>query len=180
VCVLLLALGASGCATHPPPPISDHALNATRRFGDFAVYWAGRRFEGIAVTAADRADDYDHRLGMRVYYGDCIGHRSPLASGGCTLPLEVNSVLYKPHSNRGLGPQRPLTLRGVPAVAYDQGRSIELYTGHLAVDVFADSPGRALRAAQALVPLNIPGATTPGSLPPPLFDPGEPGPPTSP
>jgi hypothetical protein len=165
-----IALG--GCHTHPARPIDPRALAGVRSFQSFTIFWAGRRFEGFHLTAADRPRDYEPSLGMRVYYGDCIQPKG-ITSGGCTLPLEVNTVLYRPHSNDGLGDQRSETVRGVPAVVYDKGRSIELYTGCLVVDVFANNPARALRAAEALGPLNPVGPPAGHDLPPPLFPPGD-------
>ena len=169
--LLVAGFGLSGCHTHPARPIDPRALAGTRHFQLYTVYWAGRKFEGFQLTAADRPADYEPALGMRVYYGDCIHHQG-ITSGGCTLPLEVNTVLYRPHSNDGLGDQRAATIRGVPAVVYEHGKSIELYTGCLTIDVFADNPGRALRAAKAVRPLNPSPAAGP-ELPPPLYPPGD-------
>jgi hypothetical protein len=164
----LLAVPLGGCARRSPPPLSFQSLRTTRQFHDFTVFWVGRRFEGIPLTAADRPKDYAPSQGMRLYYGDCAHHA--FSTGGCTLPLEINTVLYKAHSNVGLGKQRSTRVRGVPAVIYDGGKSIELYTGNLAIDVFADNPGRALRAARALRPRNDVGPPGPG-LPQPNYVP---------
>ena len=163
---------AAGCGTHAPPPLSARALRPTRLMRDLPIFWAGMRFEGIPLTAADRPEDYLPGLGLRVYYGDC-GHHALLSSGGCTLPLEVNSIIYKPHSTVDLGSQRATRLRGVPAVVFDGGNSIELYTGRVSVDVYSNSPSRALRAVQALRTLNVSLVRRPGvRLPPPEYVPG--------
>lgn len=167
-----LGLPSTGCHTRSPPPLSDRALRATRSFDGLTIYWVGRRFEGIPLTAADRPKDYDRSLGIRLYYGDCLGRRRLFASGGCTLPLEINTVHYFPHSNDALGPRVMTRIRGVPAVIYDQGRSIEVYTGPLAIDVFADTPARALRAARALHTLNAGPDTAADQLQPPFYTPG--------
>jgi ABC-type glycerol-3-phosphate transport system substrate-binding protein len=66
-------------------------------------------------------------------------------------------------------------VRGVPAAVYDEGRSIELYSGRVAIDLFSDSFAHAYAAAQALLPLNAPG-TASGALPPPIYCPGLSGP----
>jgi len=162
----------AGCTTHAPPPLGPHDLGSPRSFRLFPIYWAGLRFEGIPLTQVDRGRDYDPSLGMRVYYGSCL-HTNPLVAGSCTLPLEINTVAYKPHSNVGLGPRIRTKIRGVPAVIYDQGDSIEIYSGTVAIDVFADNPGRALRAAEALRPLNFRG-TSREPLPRPQYQPGTP------
>jgi hypothetical protein len=171
-CALIGLLGAlSGCSTHPPPPISAAELQLARDFRLFTFYWVGPSFQGIDLTAADSKRDYDATVGMRVYYGNCEKPPSILSTGGCKLPLEIATVLYRPHSNVGLGPLRETVIRGAPAVIYNGGSSIELYTGHLAIDIYAASPQLALAAARALVPLNRPGPH-PRSFAPPKFIPG--------
>lgn len=170
--IALLALGGCGSPTHSARGISAGDLRLTRQFGDFAIYWAGEQFQNVPLTAADSEIDYDPAIGMRMYYGDCEKQSSPLSSVGCRLPLEVNTVVYKAHSNDGLGPHRNTTLRGVPAVVFDSGRSIELYTGRdFAIDIYADSPNRALAAAAALRPANAAGSAR-TVLPAPTFKPG--------
>ncbi len=62
-------------------------------------------------------------------------------------------------------------MRGVPATVYDEGRSIELYSGRVAIDVFSDDYAHAYAAALALLPVNAPGTAT-GNLPAPIFCPG--------
>ena len=174
----MLALGLAattllaGCTTHAPPPLGPHDLGSPRSFRLFPIYWAGFRFEGIPLTQVDRGRDYDPSLGMRVYYGSCL-RSNPLVAGSCTLPLEINTVAYKPHANVGFGELVRATIRGVPAVIYDHGDSIELYSGTVAIDVFADNPSRAWRAAQALRPLNTRGNSK-EALPHPLYRPAIP------
>ena len=91
--------------------------------------------------------------------------------GTCLLPLQVTTVIYSLHSNSALGPQHNILVRGVPATVYDGGRSIELYSGRVAIDVFSDTASRALAAAGRLLPLNAPGSAR-GDLPPPVYCPG--------
>ena len=96
--------------------------------------------------------------------------------GSCQLPLQVTTVIYRLHSNTPLGPQRNMVIRGVPATVYDGGRSIELYTGRLAIDIFSDTYAHAIRAtALQLLPVNAPGSAS-GPLPPPVYCPGLSGP----
>jgi hypothetical protein len=167
---LVAMLGAlAGCTTHAPPPISPTDLQLARQFPLYTTYWVGRDFQGIALTAADSKRDYDAVVGMRAYYGNCAKPSSLLSTSGCRLPLEIATVLYHPHTNEGLGARREAVIRGVPAEIFNGGASIELYTGHLAVDIYADGPARALAAAQALRPLNRAGAPV-GNLAPARFD----------
>ncbi|HEX2016124.1 MAG TPA: hypothetical protein VGN69_05465 [Solirubrobacteraceae bacterium] len=163
----VVLLGA--CRRVSPPMLAPSALTATRHFKVLPVYWVGMRFDGVPLTAADRPADYDPSLGMRVYYGDCLRHRSPLGSGGCTLPLEITSVLLKVHSNQPLGVHHATHRRGVPAVIFDHGRSIELYTGRVAIDIFATTARRAERAVRALRTLNTRPSYRSGPLPPPDY-----------
>lgn len=148
----------AGCGTHSPPPLSMHEINVARRFTVYDIYWVGRRFQGIPLTAADFRREYNPQLGLSVYYGDCEVKVSLLGGGGCTLPLEITTVCYVQHTNGGLGPRRNVRIRGVPAVVFDGGKSIELYTGYVAIDIYGDTPARALAAAQRVFPLNGPPA----------------------
>ncbi len=144
----------AGCNTHPPPPIPDADLRLAQSFPLYTTFWVGRTFHGIDLTAADSKRDYDATVGMRVYYGTCRKPSSILSTSGCQLPLEIATVLYRPHTNEGLGARREAVIRGVPAEIFNGGSSIELYSGHLAIDIYADSPSLARAAAEALVPLN--------------------------
>jgi hypothetical protein len=169
--LIVLAGLLAGCTTHPAPPISDSDLQLSREFGLYTFYWVGRSFDGIDLTAADAKRDYDATVGMRVYYGNCAKSSSILSTSGCRLPLEIATVLYRPHSNVGLGPLRETVIRDAPAVVFNGGSSIEVYTGHLAIDINAENPRLARAAAEALVPLNRTGPH-PRSLAPPKYIPG--------
>jgi hypothetical protein len=169
----VMAVAVSGCGTHPPPPLSMHEINVARRFTVYNTYWVGRWFQGIPLTAADFRREYNPQVGLAVYYGDCKTKVSLLGSGGCTLPLEIDTVCYVQHRNEGLGSRRNIRIRGVPAVVFDGGKAIELYSDHVSIDVYGDTPARALAAAKRLFPLNGPPELrhfTP-QLPPPLFTP---------
>lgn len=165
-----------GCATVHPGAISPRGLAEAQTFPYFPVYWAGPRFGRYPLAAADGRKSYNSSYGDSVYYGDCVaGKSSALGGSGCELPLQVTTVVYGRHSNATLGPQRNALLRGVPATIYDGGRSIELYSGRLAIDVFSDSLAEALDAVRALRPVNAPGSAT-GPLPSPVYCPGLSGP----
>ena len=171
--VAVIAVAVSGCGTHAPPPLSTHDINVARRFTVYSIYWVGRQFQGIPLTAADFRREYNPQLGLAVYYGDCETKVSLLGSGGCTLPLEIDTVCYVQHHNAGLGPPRNIRIRGVPAVVFNGGKSIELYSAHVLIDVYGDTPARALAAVKRLFPLNGPPALRHFAphLPPPLFTP---------
>lgn len=166
----------SGCANVQPGPLGTGALAEAQTFPFFRVYWVGPRFGSEPLAAADGLRNYIPTAGDSVYYGDCAtGKGAGLGGSGCVLPLQVTTLVYARHANAPLGAQRNTVLRGVPAVIFDGGDSIELYTGRLAVEVFSESLSDGLRAVSALRPLNAPGSAT-APLPPPVYCPGLSGP----
>jgi hypothetical protein len=175
--LLALAGGLAGCSTARvghPPPITPAALEEAQTFPYFKTYWVGRSFVGAQLSAADGTSGYNSLIGDSVYYGDCVPGKSVLG-GSCLLPLQVTTVIYHLHSNLTLGPQRNAVLRGVPATIYDGGRSIELYSGQVAIDIFSDTLAHALAATHLLRPLNARGSAA-GPLPAPVYCPGLYGP----
>ena len=172
-----VAMLAAGCGTTGHPgPIAPGELAEAQTFPYYRIYWAGPRFQGQPLVAADGRKGYNSAVGDSVYYGDCARGKGVFGGGGsCTLPLQVTTVIYRLHSNAALGPQRNMLIRGVPATSYDEGRSIELYTGRVAIDVFSDTFARARAATLQLRPLNASGSAT-GALPLPVYCPGLYGP----
>ena len=173
--LLPAALALAGCSTGHPGEIAAGDLAEAQTFPYFRVYWAGPRFAGLPLAAVDGLKTYVPSVGDSVYYGDCVQKKGIFGGGSCSLPLQVTTVIYHVHSNKALGPQRNILIRGVPAVVYDEGRSIELYTGRVAVDIFSDTYAHAIAAAGELLPVNAPGAPT-GPLAPPVYCPGLYGP----
>jgi len=174
-CALLLVAATCGCGATHPTPIAARELAEAQTFPYYRVYWVGRSFRGRPLVAADGQKGYINSVGDSVYYGDCVHGKGIFGGGSCILPLQVTTVVYRLHSNAPLGRQRNIVVRGVPATVYDEGRSIELYTGRVAVDVFSDNYAHAIAAAQRLLPLNAPGSAG-GALPPPVYCPGLSGP----
>jgi hypothetical protein len=171
-----VALAASGCAsTGHPRPIDGRELAEAQTFPYYKVYWVGPRFGDQPLAAADGLNGYINTVGDSVYYGDCAHGKGIFGGGSCLLPLQVTTVIYRLHSNAALGSQRNIIVRGVPATVYDEGRSIEIYSGRVAIDVFSDTFSHARAAAMELLPLNAPGSAT-GDLPPPVYCPGLSGP----
>ncbi|HEY2282585.1 MAG TPA: hypothetical protein VGH60_03430 [Solirubrobacteraceae bacterium] len=178
LCALALAaFAATGCGTtRAPEPIGASELAEAQTFPYYRIYWAGPTFQGEPLVAADGRKSYNISVGDSVYYGDCArGHGVFGGGGSCQLPLQVTTVIYRLHSNSALGPQRNMFIRGVPATVYDEGRSIELYSGRVAIDIFSDAFSHARAAALQLRPLNAPGSAT-APLPPPVYCPGLYGP----
>jgi hypothetical protein len=173
--VLLAAAAACGCGASRPRTLDARELAEAQTFPYFRVYWVGPTFLGHTLTAADGQRGYISSVGDSVYYGDCVHGKGIFGGGSCVVPLQVTTAIYALHANAPLGRQRNIVVRGVPATVYDEGRSIELYSGRVAIDVFSDSYAHALAAAQLLLPLNAPGSAS-GGLPPPVYCPGLSGP----
>jgi hypothetical protein len=168
---LCAAIAAGGCATGDPRPIAPGTLAEAETFPYFRVYWVGPTFSGQPLAAADGQQGYNSGVGDSVYYGDCVQRKGIFGGGSCLLPLQVTTVIYGLHSNITLGPQSNTVIRGVPATVYDEGRSIEIYSGRLAIDIFSDNFTHAHQAALELRPLNAPGSPE-GKLPSPVYCPG--------
>ncbi len=176
IAIAFAALAGGCAATRHPGPIRERELAEAQTFPYYRVYWTGPRFEGQALVAADGRKGYNSEVGDSVYYGDCVSGKGVFGGGGsCTLPLQITTVIYRLHSNQPLGPQRNTLIRGVPATVYDEGRSIELYSDRVAIDIFSNSFPRAYAAALALRPLNASGSAS-SPLPAPVYCPGLSGP----
>ncbi len=172
------ALAATGCSTTHPQPLAAASLAEAQTFPYFRVYWVGPSFLGHTLAAADGLKSYDPLIGDSVYYGDCVQSKGIFGGGSCVLPLQVTTVIYSLHPNAALGAQHNILVRGVPAAVYDEGRSIEIYTGRLAIDIFSDTYAHALAATSLLRPVNAPGSSS-RNLPAPVYCPGLYGPETT-
>jgi hypothetical protein len=174
---LLAALAAAavlvlaGCSTGHPGTIARGDLAEAQTFPFFKLYWVGLHFDGHPLAAVDGLKSYIPSIGDTVYYGDCVRSKGIFGGGSCQLPLQVTTVIYHLHSNKALGPQRNIVVRGVPATVYDGGHSIEVYSGRVAIDIFSDTYARAIGAAQRLLPVNAPGSAS-ADLPAPIYCPG--------
>jgi hypothetical protein len=168
--LVLVLLAIAGCSTGHPGLISRGDLGEAQTFPYYRVYWVGRHFQGQPLAAVDGVKSYIPNVGDSVYYGDCVQKKGIFGGGSCTLPLQITTLVYRLHSNKPLGSQRNILVRGVPAAVYDEGRSIELYTGRLAVDIFSDTFAHGLAAAKEMLPVNAPGSAS-ANLPLPVYCP---------
>jgi hypothetical protein len=157
-CLLLTCIACAGCSTGPPPPVGAQELSQAETFPYYKLYWVGRSFLHHPLTAVDGRATYNPVNGESDYYGSCSSGGGLLGEGACNLPLRVTTLVYVPHPNRPLGEQQNVLIRGVPATIYNRGRSINLYSGHLAIELTADTAAHAMLAAGWLRPLNAPGA----------------------
>lgn len=171
ILLTLPALAIAGCGSSQPRPVSAAELASAQTFPYYTLYWVGRSFDRQPLTGVDGVEGYKAAAGDSVYYGDCVSGNGILGSNGCLLPLKVTTSVYALHRNVDLGSgQRNTILRGVPATSFDEGRSIELYTSRLMIDLYASSRTRALQAASLLRPVNTAGSSS-GPLPPPVYCP---------
>jgi hypothetical protein len=100
-------------------------------------------------------------------YGDC---EPPPGEGGCAPPLEVQVWPIEQRPPGIISPLiecRKVTVRGVPGAVFKG--DLDLYVGNQTVVIFADSSERALRAAEALRPVDA-DQPTGGDLPAPTVD----------
>jgi hypothetical protein len=169
------ALAVGGCGTSHPKLILSSELAEAQTFPFYRVYWVGTSFDGRPLAAVDGLKGYISSVGDSVYYGDCVQSKGIFGGGSCLLPLQVTTLVYALHPNAALGAQRNMLIRSVPATVYDEGRSIELYTGRVAIDIFSDTYAHALQASDELRPINAPGSSS-GDLPPPVYCPELSGP----
>jgi hypothetical protein len=159
----LCAVALAGCGnTLQDQPIS-HSTLESMLLAPYPVYWLGGSFQGKAITEAAR----DPSSAFSVQYGDCTeGGQST-----CVPPLRVVTSPDNSFVAHGSTPYRKAAFRGVDGVVAQAGNTIELATGGVVVGIYADSPGLARAAAEAIVPINDLG--TPGApLPEPLPDTG--------
>jgi hypothetical protein len=157
----LCALGLGACAdTLQDQPVSPGALESLVMQEEYPVYWVGASFHRLGITSIR----HDPSGAYAIDYGDCV-------EGGekaCLTPLEIVTSPDNSFHPAGSTPQRVALLRGLPAVVARQGKTIEMSTGAVVVDLYAVSPALARAAAAAMTTINavaVPGSPLPRPLP---------------
>jgi hypothetical protein len=143
-----LALGACGNTVQDQP--IPHNILESLIIARYPVYWLGRSFHGLAITEATQ----DPSGAFSVQYGDCLQG----GQGTCVPPLRVVSSPDNSFLPGGSAPSRITTVRGVSAVVAQAGRTIEIPTGPVVVNIYAEDPRLAAAAAETIVPINGVGA----------------------
>jgi len=154
--LVLLRSGDAEANARPDAPKSTFSVARAKAFSDFPVYDAGDSVEGLPLVAELRrvggAANY-----VSFIYGDCVA----VDDYGCAPPIEIqiwpacvrNPSLYA-------GPGAPVgdkvTVRGVPAAFYEDGRRLEVQTGISTVVVFGRTQADVVAAADALRGVNVP------------------------
>ena len=135
---------------------------------DRPVYFLGRAFEGLPLSAVDQSAF--HTMTSLVY-GSCTLDPGPEAS--CEPPASVaNSEVSVAMLTSVAGCRRLTSVRGVPTVDFGGGpRSV--FTGHVLVTVFASGAERPAREREgrALAALRSVGVGAPSHWPLPPPDP---------
>lgn len=148
----LLGAGAWAVAAREADPPSGSARAAEAR-RPVVTHWFGEQFEGLPVTDRTRSS---------VIYGDCDA-----SEGGCTAPLEVQSLsICRRHPLEiDVLPSAIRRARGALVVSY--GDQIEVLTATTTAVIFANDRRLLPRALAALRPVDQyrPSPLRPARLP---------------
>lgn len=161
---LVATVNLSSCGdTLQNQPVHDRDLLAAVRVPHFPIYWLGRSFEGMTVSGVQR----DTGGAFAVPYGNClVGGQST-----CVAPLVVVTSPDNGFLPGGSAHRTRLLIRSRHAAQALGGRTLEIATGPVVVDVYARTPALAQAAARSLAPINRPGSPS-APLPPPVADTG--------
>jgi hypothetical protein len=168
---------ADSSAPSSPDPAGNFDLERASKFEGFPLYFVGESFDGHPLAAVlRRADTADPEMPVRAnfvsfIYGDCL----PTGGSGCAPPLEVqvwpacerNPSAYDWTPAEAAAVEH-LTIRGVPADVYQDGRSLEVSTGLSTVVIFGRDRRMVFEAAEDLEGVNLrlgPGAALPQPAP---------------
>lgn len=161
----LPALLAACGNTLQDQPIGPAPLESVIVSSRFPVYWLGQRFDGMRITGVL----IDPGGAVTLRYGDCL-------VGGqftCVTPL---TLVTSPDNSFVPGAYevgRTLRVRSAEALSTQGGRSISIRTGSVVVNVRANRPPLALRAARLMAPVNkvgLPLQALPAAAPDTGFD----------
>jgi hypothetical protein len=152
---------AAGCSWTDGPG-ADAALEEIRSHPGQGPYFVGEQFEELPLTTI-----LGRSPPLSFIYGDC---EPPPGEGSCPAPLEIQVFPIEqrlPGIISSMIACRKVTVRGVRGAFF--GSDLDLYVGDQTVVIFADSRERALRAAEALRPVDADRART-EDLPAPSVD----------
>lgn len=140
-------LGGQETVTVPFGHNIDRELGEVRSRATHPVYWVGRRFDGLPLTAVS----FDSRRPgvVSFLYGTCT-IRLP-ADGGCGVPVDIQLFPFRTEQwSRAVGCTDRGTLRGVPAVRHD---GLVLFTRDTIIKIYARNAAQTRRVVRALRPL---------------------------
>jgi hypothetical protein len=157
-----LALTACGDQIQFRPVPADQLVKSITSVR-FPVYWLGRNFEGMPITTMDR----DPGGAFDAAYGNCLEG----GQGTCVTPVLIVTSPDNSFVPGGGGPLRHITVRGRRVVLAQRGRTLQIPTGPVIVNIYASSPALARQVAEMISPMNQSGSPA-APLPPPLPDTG--------
>ncbi|MDQ3644811.1 MAG: hypothetical protein M3356_04790 [Actinomycetota bacterium] len=139
-----------------------------RAVGRLPLELVGTRLTSPAYESTTRRPPPLISPAFSFLYGSC--EPPPGTESGCAPPLSVENseICARNPSSYGFSPAAlPERIRGVPVLRKDQGRSLELFTGHTTISISAGSPDILALAITNLRALD--GTIGPrGKLPPPV------------
>lgn len=161
----LCGLALSACAnTLQDEAVAPSFLEPLAMQGEYPVYWLGGAFRGLAIISVGR----DASGAYTIKYGNC-------KQGGenvCVTPLEIVTSPDNSFRPGGSSAQRTISVRGVASTSAQGGRTIEVSTAGVVVDIYAESVALARAAAEEMVSINaveLPGTPLPRPLPTTAF-----------
>src|SRR5579862_9780850 len=160
--LVLAGLLLAGCGSVLPAHlVGNDNLTALVSVNRFPIYWVGGTFEKLSLT--NIAHDYGGAFSLQ--YGNCsLGGQAV-----CVAPLVIVTT---PEGSLSTGPQSgsgALRERGVTGLMGEKGRTIELATGKVVVDIYAQTAALARAAAATIAPINrlgTPSSNLPAPAPP--------------
>jgi hypothetical protein len=154
----LLALVLPGCGNTLQTSLISHSTLETMIIAPSPVYWLGASFHGLAITEASR----DPSGAFTLEYGNCLQG----GQGICDPPLRIVTSPDNSFLPGGSTRSRPASIRGVPALVAQAGRTVVLPTAGVVLDIYGSNATLAAAAARTAVPINEP-AEPGGELPAP-------------
>jgi hypothetical protein len=158
VAIVVACAALVGAQASPAPLAGNFTLADARSFERFSLWHAGESFAGQPLTAVYRIDDAAYpgeairRDDVTFVYGSC----EPNGHAGCLPPLQVqNWNACERHA--GVYPWPPdekLTIAGMSAAFYEDGRRLELAAGTTTIVLYAAEPTLLRPAAGVLRKLN--------------------------
>jgi hypothetical protein len=157
----LCGLALSACAnTIQDEAVAPSFLEPLAMQHEYPIYWLGGAFRGLPIISVA----HDAGGAYTIKYGNC-------QQGGenvCVTPLEIVTSPDNSFRPGGSTPRRSVSVRGVASTLAQGGRTIEVSTGAVVVDVYANSVALAHAASEAMVSINaveLPGSPLPRPLP---------------
>lgn len=190
----ILQAGSHTAAYAPPadpfPIRGDFSVSDAQAFNDYALYNLGASFDGIPLSAISRRKDEPQTDSLvmanyvNFFYGDCLANDpnvlgTAYAEGRCSPPVQVqvwpacerHPALWSETAAAMFGERETMTVRGVPAYLYHDETMLDIQTGNVTVVIFGGGRNQVLRAADALIPVNVKAAFASSGVVAPMLPP---------